>query len=163
MLYFAFGSNMSSKRLGERISSIRFISTARLDKHQLTFNKKSRDGSGKCDAVYTGDQDDRVFGVLFEIDESELKTLDKVEGVNFGYEQKDVNVTTSTDELQQAIMYSATDTETGLQPYSWYKEHVLQGAREYGLPEIYIQEIESVDTIPDPDIMRSEQEMDLYK
>ena len=36
-------------------------------------------------------------------------------------------------------------------PYHWYKEQVVQGAREHGLPEGYIKKIADVESIPDQD------------
>ncbi|MCP4895713.1 MAG: gamma-glutamylcyclotransferase, partial [bacterium] len=38
-----------------------------------------------------------------------------------------------------------------LKPFDWYKTLVLEGAKLHGLPGDYIAEIETVETIPDPD------------
>lgn len=50
ILYFAYGSNMSSARLRARVPSCRPIGIAFLPGHELRFHKRSKDGSGKCDA-----------------------------------------------------------------------------------------------------------------
>lgn len=50
--YFAYGSNMCSGRLSERVSCT-FVAVARLAGHQLRFHKVSKDGSSKCDAFHT--------------------------------------------------------------------------------------------------------------
>lgn len=54
MKIFCYGSNMSSERITERCSSSRFISRARVTGWKLLFNKRSKDGSGKANLVYTG-------------------------------------------------------------------------------------------------------------
>ena len=81
MLYFSYGSNMSSKRLRMRAPSATFVAVAELSAHILRFHKKSdRDGSAKCDAYHTGDDAHRLFGVVFRVDAAHLPLLDKAEG-----------------------------------------------------------------------------------
>jgi hypothetical protein len=76
VLYFAYGSKMSSIRLRERMPSCRAIGTATLPGHVLRFHKRSTDKSGKCNAFATGN-DDRVIGVLFSFDPAERAKLDQ--------------------------------------------------------------------------------------
>jgi gamma-glutamylcyclotransferase len=91
--YFAYGSNMAGQRLMARIPSAKFVCIAELIKHVLKFHKPSnKDGSGKCDAAYSGNEDDRVYGAVFSIHESELAQLDKFEGKGYGYERITVTV-----------------------------------------------------------------------
>ena len=45
--------------------------------------------------------------------------------------------------------------DDSLKPYSWYKDFVLAGGREHGLPPEYIAEyIQSVEAIEDPNKTR---------
>lgn len=67
--YFAYGSNMSSVRLKERAPSSRAVGVAQLPEYVLKFHKRSKDGSGKCNALFTGVATDVVFGVVFEMPE----------------------------------------------------------------------------------------------
>jgi len=64
---------MSIKRLRERVPSARFVSIATLHAHELRFHKKSVDGSGKCDAYATQNNEHAVIGVVCEIKESEFE------------------------------------------------------------------------------------------
>ena len=90
-LYFSYGSNMSSRRLKNRVESARVISSGILEKHKLVFHKKSKDGSGKCDAYYTNEPKDKIYGVIYSIHENEVDKLDRVEGCGRGhYEKKEV-------------------------------------------------------------------------
>ncbi len=177
MLYFSYGSNMSSRRLMKRAPSATFLSLATLKEHRLRFHKKSKDGSGKCDAEYTANPDDCVMGVIFMMSASDKKELDRKECLGFGYEEKTVTVMlengnrieTSTyftpqvsDRLRGGIKKNAVETDATLNPWSWYKKHVLRGAREYNLPHDYISIIEKIESSPDPDMDRHEQELAIY-
>jgi gamma-glutamylcyclotransferase len=162
MLYFAYGSNMSTPRLLERVPSARAVAVARLHKHRLQFHKKGRDNSGKGDVECTNDQKDVVYGVVFEIAVSEKPGLDRYEGLKNGYEEKSVPIHARDGEELIAVTYYATNIDPELKPYEWYKEHVVRGAREHGLPADYINIILGVEVVTDPDKSRHERELSIY-
>lgn len=162
MFYFAYGSNMSSRRLKARVPSAKFICFATLRQHELVFHKISQDGSGKCDVYFTGSDRDAVIGVIFEIDEREKPALDLIEGLGNGYEQKPVELVTRSGEMTQAYTYYATHIDPTLRPYHWYKQHVLRGAEEFGLPEKYIDGIRIIESLTDPDSERHVRELAIY-
>lgn len=164
MRYFSYGSNMSLRRLKapKRVPSAQKLCVAKLPEHRLMFHKKSSDGSAKCDAYYTGDRNDFVLGVLFEVDQSEKEQLDRVEGLGSGYQEKEVTLLTDSGE-ESAVVYYATDIDPNLKPYSWYKHHVLVGARENNLPAEYVFGIEGVDSIVDQDRARESKELNIYR
>jgi hypothetical protein len=146
----------------ERVPSAAFLSIATLKGHRLQFHKKSRDGSGKCDAEHTADHDDCVIGVVFEMSVSDKKELDQKECLGFGYKKKTVTVVLESGDQIETATYSATETIAALKPYHWYKKHVLRGARENNLPHDYIAIIEKIESVPDPDMDRHEQELAIY-
>lgn len=162
MLYFAYGSNMSSLRLGHRLPSARPLAIAHLDAHHLRFHKRGKDGSGKCDAFETGDPGHVVTGVVFEISLPEKNRLDAIEGLGHGYDEKSVTVETVAGNAITATTYFATHIDPALKPFHWYKHHVLMGAREHGLPVEYVKRIVSTDSCPDPDAARHRIEMAIY-
>ena len=151
LLYFSYGSNMSTPRLSKRVPSAKHISIAQLQNHKLKFHKKSKYGSGKCDIELTNNPNDIVFGVLFEMLESEKSKLDEIEGLGEGYKKKLVSIIDSNGKSVIAETYYATEIDSSLKPYHWYKEHVLRGAREHNLPTEYIEFIEAIESIPDSD------------
>ncbi|MCH8505290.1 MAG: gamma-glutamylcyclotransferase [Ectothiorhodospiraceae bacterium] len=164
MLCFAYGSNMSTARLRARTPSARVVSVAVLTEYRLAFHKRSRvDGSAKCDAAYTGWYEDQVIGVVFEIRDSEKPLLDAVEGLGAGYEQRQVHVTAADGREHHVQMYYATDIDDSLKPYDWYREHVLIGARQHGLPAVYVAGIEAVEPVPDPDRERWRRELAVHR
>ncbi|MCC7412506.1 MAG: gamma-glutamylcyclotransferase [Gammaproteobacteria bacterium] len=151
-LYFAYGSNMLTRRLRqpERAPSAVAVAVACLRDHRLTFAKRSHDGSGKCDAEHTGNMHDCVYGIVFEMDTAERRALDRVEGVGQGYGSRTVEVVAAGATLS-AFTYYATITDATLRPYHWYKAYVTAGAAEHGLPQRYQDALAAVAAIRDPD------------
>jgi hypothetical protein len=130
------------------------------------FHKRSEDGSAKCDAYNTGNENDFVLGVLLGINQSEMGNLDRAEGCGYGYKRKDdAIVLTDCGKRKSVTYYYATDTDidSNLKPYSWYKHHVLVGAKENSLPAEYVARIEEIDSIPDQDKARESKELSIYE
>jgi len=106
MYYFAYGSNMSVRRLQQRIPSANPIGPAVLQEHLLKFHQvSSNDDSAKCDATHTGRPEDTVLGVVFEISEADRSTLDQVEGLGLGYERKQVLLELDNSNRLEAFIY----------------------------------------------------------
>jgi gamma-glutamylcyclotransferase len=152
---------MSAPRLADRINSFRHMVNSYLDGYQLTFDKVSKDGSGKCDCKCTGEPANRVWGVLFAIDAGSLAALDKYEDAGRTYERQGIQVSTGQG-VVAAVTYFATKTEPGLTPYHWYKYHVLYGARAAQLPPDYIAAIERVAAKEDLDAVRTAENLAVY-
>lgn len=152
--YFAYGSNMLTTKMKDRVPSAEPVGVAILEGHTLRFHKKSTDESGKGDAWETGDSEDIVWGVVFELNESDKGELDKAEGLGWGYEEKTVDLKMDNGESTKAVTYYATNIDEDMVPYTWYKKQVLYGAVEHGLPDGYIKMIERVETKDDPDERR---------
>ena len=163
MKYFAYGSNMSQRRLKYRTPSVELIGVYLLKQYDLRFHKRSVDGSGKCDAFFTGDDNDLIWGLVYDIDEEEKLYLDTIEGVGQGYEIKTLTVQDETGEPLEVFMYVATDIDPSLKPYGWYKIHVLTGALESFFPQSYLEKINEVDAVPDKNKSRELQELAIYK
>ncbi|BES73574.1 hypothetical protein RE428_45920 [Marinobacter nanhaiticus D15-8W] len=164
MLCFSYGSNMSFRRLAARVESARFVAVAALHEHSLRFHKVSlKDRSAKCDAVLTGDANDRVFGVVFEISAEDKRRLDRIEGLGFGYREKQAEVVAADGERFSVCLYVARHIDPSWKPYSWYKHHVLAGARENGLPADYIAYIDAIESVQDRNRKRRERELSIYR
>lgn len=149
--YFAYGSNMLTRRLKapERAPSAEFVDTGYIARRRLTFDKLSRDGSGKCDAEETGIETDRVYGVIFEIKCSQKPALDWAEGCGKGYKLETVEVITKQRTVL-AQTYIATRKVRALQPYHWYKALVVAGAVEHDLPNSYVEWLRVFESTEDP-------------
>jgi len=159
--YFAYGSNMCSGRLRERVAC-EFATIAILPRHQLRFRKLSRDHSSKCDICSTGDEAHAVWGVVYDLSTLEKAKLDAFEGLGKGYDDLEVVLNLPNGEDLRALTYVAhpDSVREGLAPYSWYKAYVLAGATEYELPQEYIAEaIAPIGTTDDPNRERHAKEM----
>ncbi|MFY9083804.1 gamma-glutamylcyclotransferase family protein [Aliarcobacter cryaerophilus] len=161
MYYFAYGSNMSSKRLNARVKAIKFAN-GKLLNHKLKFHKISKDGSGKCDAFETKDLNNFVLGVVYEIYENTLDTLDSFEGKGYGYDRKEVEITLEDMTKINAIIYYATKIDDSLLPYDWYLKHVLFGAKENRLEDNYINFIRGISSKKDKNELREAKELSIY-
>ncbi|RMH20369.1 MAG: gamma-glutamylcyclotransferase [Acidobacteria bacterium] len=162
MLYFSYGSNMATSRLERRAPSARTVGVARLPGHRLRFHKRGQDASGKCDVEWTADDGDVVFGVVFEITEEDKVELDKHEGLHAGYEEKIVSIHLAGGAELRAVTYYATAIDRKLKPFAWYREHVVRGALEHGLPAQYVRTLLAVETVADPDPSRHARELSVY-
>lgn len=156
MRYFAYGSNMCSARLRRRTPSARARGVARLTAHVLRFHKRGRDGSSKCDAYYTGGQGDIVIGVIYDIDDTERPDLDRAEDLGEGYRRDCLTVQTE-DGAAEAWVYRALPgmIDPSLPPFTWYVRYVLAGASEHAFPSDYVEAIERVAAVADPDEARA--------
>jgi gamma-glutamylcyclotransferase len=115
--------------------------------------RRCQDGSGKCDAQATGNNSDRVYGVIFEIASTEKETLDQAEGLGSGYKGERIEVITAEGKLQ-VDTYIATKKEPILRPYHWYKAITVAGAVEHGLPKEYVEWLRTFESVEDPNVKR---------
>ena len=152
-LYFAYGSNMLTRRLTARTPSAAAVGTGFVEGYRLSFDKVSSDGSGKCDIEPTNNTADRVYGVIFRIAAAEAGALDDAEGLGRGYRKGEVQVVTS-DGTSPAVAYFATEKDPARRPYHWYKAFVVEGAIEHALPQAYIDGLRAVASQPDPNASR---------
>jgi len=160
--YFAYGSNLSLARLRARVPSARRLGSGALYRHELRFHKAGRDGSAKCDAWASGDPGHAVHGALFAICPTQKYLLDRAEGLGHGYAECRVRVRLAGGAEVDAFTYRALRLDDSLQPYSWYLDHVLIGARESGLPEAYIRRIEGTAAVADTDRERDARERAIH-
>jgi cation transport regulator ChaC len=151
MLYFAYGSNMDEQRLkaANRCPNARFIFNASLPEHRLVFTQGS--STDDCAADVVPDPASWVWGVVYDITDSDRKQLDARESVAIhAYRPKEVLVHPHGD-VEQRIMvltYGASDTADSIRPPTReYLNHLLRGARRWGLPTDYIAELERVKVV----------------
>ena len=151
LLYFGYGSNMPKAIIERRVGPCERIGVVYITGYTLRFHKQSAiDHSGKCDAYYTGEPTGRVWGALYRLSEDQIAAMDELEGP--GYRRVAVKATIG-ERVVEAHLYMAKPEAVNpdLPPLDSYKECVLAGARELNLPREYIDAIEAVSSMPDPD------------
>jgi hypothetical protein len=132
--------------LAERISSARLVATSFLSGWSLHFHKRSKDGSAKCNIVSGGNG---IHIAIFDISAEDKLTLDEIEGLGVGYS----GIFLDVPGIGDCASYVAEESyiDDSLDPYDWYKELVLIGARTHGFPDEYLNRISSVPAHGDPE------------
>lgn len=135
---------MLTERLTARCKSAKFIGVGSVQGYQIHFTKKSKDNSGKATLVQTNNNFDIVYGVLFNVDDSEKEKLDTHEGTNDGgYIPKENFLVTQNDKVINTKTYIAPQDRcrNDLIVYDWYLGLVVSGARQHKIDENYISKI----------------------
>ena len=154
MLYFAYGSNMDWSQMKERCPCAKFVYRAKLRSHRLAFTLRScRRRCGVADILRDETKD--VWGVVYELLESELENLDKDEDFDPGrpdgqndYSRENCYVWRERDVKQLLLVsiYRGHPQPNPPLPNCDYKNLIVAGARHWQLPTDYIQELESIQT-----------------
>jgi gamma-glutamylcyclotransferase (GGCT)/AIG2-like uncharacterized protein YtfP len=132
---------MSSTLVRSRAGEIAEEQVGKLENYEIVFNKKARGGSATANIRPASGK--IVYGVLFKIAETALRTLDRFEGAPEHYRRIEVNVTGSQGNRIAAQTYIATKVEKGLRPASYYLQSILQAAEEHQLPAEYVEELKA--------------------
>ncbi len=155
ILHLAYGSNMSPSQLAGRIGplpsplpsltpSLANPTRVRLANYRLAFNKQSQRSPENGFANIMPEAGAVVWGVMFAITAEQLSQLDDYEGVASGhYHHETVVVLDDEDNQHSVIAYVANDDRVveGLTPTQTYLQTVLEGAKQGGLPESYLDQI----------------------
>ena len=148
--YFAYGSNLRSDQMVARTglprSSDERPRIARLPNYRLVFNMRGDDGRIYAN-VMVSEPHDLVRGVLYRCAPADMKVLDDYEA---GYERRQVTVADEIGREYAATVYVGLPectVEPG-QPTTRYRDIILTGAREFGLPNEYLERIERLASGP---------------
>lgn len=128
--YFAYGSNMNLEQMLGRNAFFTRRIKGWVDGYRLVFNKiaSSEPGYGKANIIE--DSGFQVMGVLYEVQEEALSTLDRFEGVSgLHYERKEMRVQTVEFGVVTAVVYLAHSSkiQNGLQPTESYAANFYAG------------------------------------
>ena len=135
MFYFAYGSNMNSERLRDRVGSVESGVKSILNGYEIRFDKISKKtNSGRANLILS--ENTRVEGVVFNLTEKQINDLDKNES---GYHRENLKIETEKGG-DEAVTYIADTNmiKEGLQPEEEYLALILEGAKEYGLSNSWV-------------------------
>tara|TARA_B100000579_G_scaffold292917_1_gene243348 strand:- start:224 stop:553 length:330 start_codon:yes stop_codon:yes gene_type:complete len=109
----------------------------------MVFNKHSNDG-GKANIMFS--HGNLVEGILYFLNEEDLLTLDKFEGVaSKQYKRYDIEVQDSNKKSIAALAYKALNTGQISAPTDEYLNYILEGKEFLSLE--YYSKLESTKTI----------------
>jgi len=112
---------------------------ARLENYELAFNKKVRGGTAGANIRPAPGK--FVEGILYKINESAFRNLDRFEGAPVHYRRIQVDVKDRDGKAIPAQAFIATKVEKGLRPAAHYLKTILEGAAEHNLPVEYVESI----------------------
>jgi gamma-glutamylcyclotransferase (GGCT)/AIG2-like uncharacterized protein YtfP len=138
--YFAYGRNMAASAMELACPGHRYIGPAQLRDHRLAFTRRSlRTGTGVADAIEAAGE--HVWGALYELREDDVSALDEKEGNGWAYERRCVRVAGGVGpDLLDALVYTVIEPDgPHIQPSPEYRDALLTGARERGLPSEYVK------------------------
>jgi len=138
MYYFAYGSNMNREQMKKRCPTGRFLKRARLLGYKFVYDGHSSMRNGAVANIIKS-ENGTVWGVIFEIDDECIKNLDRYEGFPRSYQRRCVGVDDEGGNTYQAVVYLRKPQEIG-KPSDEYRDILLEGARDCGLPESYIKD-----------------------
>ena len=142
ILYFAYGYNMSNKNINDRLSNCELFNIGKIDNKKFICNKRSTDGSAKANLVDSNG--DEVWGVIYYINNSQLKVLDEIES---GYDREVLNIILSEGSNILAEVYISSKTTEFHNATEEYKNAIVEGAIENNLPAHYVDELKQISTI----------------
>lgn len=153
ILYFAYGSNLDVQQIQKRCPSARFVCKAHLKNHRLDFTRKSINRNcGVADAVHEPGSD--VWGVVYEIDRSEMRALNSAEGYKpcrrddlNAYNRRPCQVTKhDSDEAPICVQtYFAVKQKKPPLPGKEYRQLIVEGAKHWELSADYVKKLESIE------------------
>ena len=142
-LYFAYGSNMSSKQMKERISSSIYVGVGFIDNHSLKFNRK---GSYRSSGVASVEPSSgKVWGVVWKMSLSDLSKLTKIEDPT-AYNREQMVVALESGENLTCNIYVAIKQVDFIAPEQGYVDLIVTGAKEHNLPTEYIAFLKNIET-----------------
>ncbi|MDE0411194.1 MAG: gamma-glutamylcyclotransferase [Gammaproteobacteria bacterium] len=143
--YFAYGSNLLTSRLADRCPSARYHAVACVDGLEIEFSKEdSEDESGKATLVPSHGH--RLYGVVYEVELSELEILNGVEsGYDLKHDFKVTRLDTDTPLTVKTYIAPEQSRKPGLKPFDWYLALIVAGAIEHGFPQAEISAYQNMD------------------
>lgn len=127
--YFAYGSNLCVQQMAQRCPDAGDPRPAVLADHEWLINQR---GVATVEP-FAGTQ---VHGVLWRISDDDLATLDSAEGVPVRYRRDRLTVHTATGP-EPAWVYIDHRVDPG-PPRPGYLPKIIDGARQHGLPQRWI-------------------------
>ncbi len=144
--YFAFGANMhdSAFRKRRRMQPIEWR-PGRVKGYRLRFNLEGRPRGKAAPANISADPDAEIWGVLYRITRADLLHLDWTEGVpGRRYRHLWADAEDIDGKSLRIVTYIADGKEQDGNPSLRYITLIREGARAHGLPEAYLQFLDSV-------------------
>ncbi|MGH7793297.1 MAG: gamma-glutamylcyclotransferase family protein [Candidatus Binatia bacterium] len=141
MYYFAYGSNMNWAQMQRRCPSSRFVCVGRLIDYQFGIARHSRLRDCGTANVFPAPGKE-VWGIVYEVDDGDLVQLDSFED---GYRRETLAVHGEGRQPLAALVYVAELERNVPLPNAEYKRLIVEGAKHWGIPAIYLTMLEAIE------------------
>ena len=142
LLCFSYGSNMSTAYLRATCPGAEPVMRAELANHRIEFRRYSNDLRGGLSTIMAA-PGDMVPGVLFRVPRAEIEALDLLEDVDKGLYRRETHLVLGQDGVwKRAELYRVARPRGPFAPSPRYVGWMIEGAREHGLDQAYIQGLE---------------------
>jgi len=159
MLYFAYDADLFFTRFKAKMKSARVFDMGWVEGHALKVNAKGhKDSSAKAN-LETAEPASRAYGVIYKIDRNDKVILDRDHGLGYGFCEIAIKVHREHAEPVFAFTYIANRqfVMNDLAAFNWYKELMIEGAIQQGLPKDYIENtMQCIEASEDPDLYRGD-------
>jgi hypothetical protein len=144
---------MNWQQMKKRCPSARFVSIALLPEYKLAFTRKSINrGCGVADVVSEPGQ--KVWGVLYQLNQLDVEKLDLSEGYKMGreknsYWRRECEALQDGDDRRSLTVftYFGEPQLAPPSPNAEYKTLIVSGARYWNLPDNYVRDLESIEVV----------------
>ena len=144
LLNFAYGSNTASRYLRRYCPGAEPVMRAVLPNFWIEFRRYSSDLQGGISTIMET-PGDLVRGMLFSIPRAEIEALDVLEDVPLGlYLRQGFLVLGEDGAWHRAQLYRVAVPDGPFAPSRRYLDYMLEGAREHGQPQDYIDRLEGL-------------------
>ncbi len=150
-LYFCYGADMGQEFIRESCANPRFECVASLRDYRLVFVGRSKKWDGAEEALVKS-PGSLVWGVVYRLGYRDGDSLDGWKdirlngtGIRFHYP---VSVVADDGRELSALMYQKAELGEMRKPSREYLSLVVSGAKERGLPEMYVAGLASVESVP---------------
>ena len=150
ILYFAYGSNMSAARMKQRLGWEAPRRAASLKDFQLVFDQAGFNDPASSPANIRSEQGGLVEGIVYEVEEKDLKILD---GYEKYYQRLEVKVIAAKEKNLDAVTYLSKKNRWEKPPTREYLNFLLEG--KSFLSWKYFDELSRIQVIPE-DSMKQE-------
>ena len=138
--YFAYGSNLDLPQMKRRCPLSKLISKGSLSDYRLTFNRFSSGWDGGVADVIR-EPGSKVWGLVFEISDTDLERLDRYEGYNKDqtslYERWKTVIDTSNGQVCDVWVYTVVEKQKFVPPTSEYLQIIKDAAVKWNFPKSY--------------------------
>ena len=139
--YFAYGSNLDLPQMKRRCPSSKLISKGSLSGYRLTFNRFSSGwGGGVADVIQA--QGSKVWGLVFEISDTDLERLDRYEGYHKDetslYERWKTVIDTPNGQICDVWVYTVAEKQKFVKPTLEYLQIIKDAAKKWNFPKAYL-------------------------